>query len=90
MTQIKPYDTVVLLEAIGSFPRGTKGAVVEIYTQPYQAYDIEIVMDSGQTVDILEAVQPNQIIRLQDLLQEEGIEVIDDKVIHFKLLFWCP
>jgi len=27
---------------------------------------------------------------MQDLLQEEGIEVIDDKVIHFKLLFWCP
>ncbi|GEM_PF-874371 len=81
MTQIKLYDTVVLLETIDSFPRGTKGAVIEIYTQPQQAFDIEIVLDSGQTVGILESVQPNQIICLHDLLQAEIIHIMLQEIL---------
>ena len=61
MTKAKQYDTVVLRETIGPFPQGEKGAVVEVYTTPYEAYDIEIVTDEGKTKGIAEGVRPEQI-----------------------------
>jgi len=81
MTKLKLYDTVVLLETVGTFRKGTKGAVVEIYTEPYPACDIEVVLDNGQTVGLLESVQPSQFIRLQDLLQEEVIHTILQEIL---------
>jgi len=60
MAKAKQYDTVVLAEAIDRFPRDTKGAVVEVYTTPYEAYDIEIVTDEGNTRGLVEAVRPEQ------------------------------
>ena len=61
MAKVKRYDTVVLLETIGGFQKGDKGAVVEIYTTPYEAYDIEIVTDEGKTKGLLEGIRPQQI-----------------------------
>ena len=61
MTKAKQYDTVVLLEAINGFQKGEKGAVVEVYTTPYEAYDIEIVTDEGTTKGLIEAVRSEQI-----------------------------
>ena len=49
MTKAKRYDTVVLLEAVDGFQKGETGAAVEVYTMPYEAYDIEIVTDEGKT-----------------------------------------
>ena len=61
MSKAKRYDTVVLLEAINGFQKGEKGAVVEVYTTPYEAYDIEIVINEGITKGLIEAVHPEQI-----------------------------
>jgi Domain of unknown function (DUF4926) len=61
MTKARLYDTVLLLEDIGSIPKGAKGAVVEVYTTPYEAYDIEVVTDAGSTEGLAEAVRPQQI-----------------------------
>ena len=61
MTKVKRYDTVVLLEPIGSFQQGEKGAVVEVYTMPYEAYDVEVVTDAGKTKGLIEGVRPEQI-----------------------------
>jgi hypothetical protein len=61
MTKAKRYDTVVLLEPIGAFQKGEHGAVVEVYIMPYEAYDIEIVSDEGQTLGLVEGVPPEQI-----------------------------
>lgn len=61
MTKAKRYDTVVLLEAINGFQTGERGAVVEVYTTPYEAYDIEIVTDEGATKGLIEAIRPEQI-----------------------------
>ena len=61
MTKAKRYDTVVLLEVINGFQKGEKGAVVEVYTTPYEAYDIEIVTDEGTTKGLVEAIRPEQI-----------------------------
>ena len=61
MTKAKRYDTVVLLEALNGFRKGEKGAVVEVYTTPYEVYDIEIVTDKGTTKGLIEAVRPEQI-----------------------------
>ena len=61
MTKATRYDTVVLLEAINGFQKGEKGAVVEVYTAPYEAYDIEIVTDEGTTKGLVEAIHPEQI-----------------------------
>lgn len=64
MTKVNQYDTVVLQEAVGAFHRGDKGAVVEVYTTPYEAYDIEIVTDEGITQGLLEGLSPEQIEKL--------------------------
>ena len=61
MAKAKRYDTAVLLEAIGMFQQGEKGAVVEVYTTPYEAYDIEMVTDAGKTKGVAEGVRPEQI-----------------------------
>ena len=61
MTKAKRYDTVVLLEAINGFQKGEKGATVEVYTTPYEAYDIEIVTNEGTTKGLIETVRPEQI-----------------------------
>jgi hypothetical protein len=61
MTKVKRYETVVLTEPIGNISSGTKGAVVEVYTAPYEAYDIEIVNDEGETAELLEGVSPDQV-----------------------------
>jgi len=61
MTKAKRYDTVILLEPVGRFQKGEKGAVVEVYTTPYEAYDIEIVTDEGKTQGVVEGVRPEQI-----------------------------
>ena len=61
MTKVKRYSTVVLLEAIDGFQKNQKGAVVEVYNAPYEAYDIEIVTDEGKTLGLLEAVLPTRI-----------------------------
>ena len=58
---MKRYETVVLREAIGGFRKGELGAVVEVYTTPFEAYDVEIVADDGTTRGLLEAVRPSQI-----------------------------
>ena len=63
MTKASQYDTVVLRESIGSFHQGEKGAVVEVYTTPYEAYDVEIVTDEGTTKGLLEGIRPDQIER---------------------------
>jgi len=60
MAKAEHYDTVVLEGTIDRFPRGTRGAVVEVYTTPYEAYDIEVVTDEGKTRGLLEAVRPEQ------------------------------
>jgi len=46
---------------IDRFQKGEKGAVVEVYTAPYEAYDIEIVTDEGKTKGLVEGVRPEQI-----------------------------
>jgi Domain of unknown function (DUF4926) len=61
MPKAQRYDTVVLLEPVGAFQKGEKGAVVEVYTTRYEAYDIEIVTDAGQTKGLAEGVRPEQI-----------------------------
>jgi len=61
MTKAKRYDTVILLEPFDGFQKGEKGAVVEVYTTPYEAYDIEIVTDEGKTKGLAEGVRPEQI-----------------------------
>jgi hypothetical protein len=61
MTMAERYDTVLLLEPIGAFQKGEKGAVVEVYTTLYEAYDIEIVTDDGKTKSIAEGVRPEHI-----------------------------
>ena len=70
MMKAKQYDAVVLLEAINGFQKNEKGAVVEVYTTPYEAYDIEIVTDEGTTKGLIEAVRPEQIeivLAIQDV-----------------------
>jgi len=61
MAKARRYQTVALREAIGDFPKDEVGAVVEVYTSPYEAYDIEIVSNGGQTKGLIEGVRPEQI-----------------------------
>ena len=61
MTKAKRYETVILTEAISGHSPGAKGAVIEVYTNPFEAYDIEIVDDYGHTKGLLEGILPEQI-----------------------------
>ncbi len=60
MPKAKRYDRVVLLESVGDFPQNAWGAIVEVYTTPYEAYDIEIMTDDGRTMGLADAVLPEQ------------------------------
>jgi hypothetical protein len=60
MLKAKRYDKVVLLESVDNFPKDAWGAVVEVYTTPYEAYDIEIMTDDGRTIGLADAVRPGQ------------------------------
>ncbi len=51
----------MLLEAVNGFQKGEKGAVVKVYTTPYEAYNIEIVTDEGTMKGLVEAARPEQI-----------------------------
>ena len=77
MTKAKQYDTVVLLEAINGFQTGEKGAAVEVYTTPYEAYDIEIITNEGITKGLIEAVLPEQIEVVTDV-RFSSIHIEDD------------
>jgi hypothetical protein len=61
-TNIKLLDVVELLEGIPEegLDAGAKGTVVEIYTTPNLAYEIEFCNDCGETVAML-ALLPDQI-----------------------------
>jgi ribosomal protein L24 len=78
MPKAKRYDTVVLLESIGAFQKGEKGAVVEVYTTPYEAYDIEIVTDEGRTKGLAEGVRPEQIIEVPAKVRFSSIRLEAD------------
>ena len=96
MTKAKRYDTVILTEAIDSFARGEKGAVVEVYATPHEAYDVELVGDDGRTKGLLEAVRPEQLevaaaagtgVRFAAIRLEEGgtsaaVQFSDGKELH--------
>ena len=96
MTKAKRYDTVRLTEDIGSFPKGEKGAVVEVYATPYEAYDLELVGDDGRTKGLLEAVRPEQLeilvragtgVRFEAIRLEAGgtsaaVQFSDGKELH--------
>ena len=75
MMKAKQYDTVVLLEAINGFQKSEKGAVVEVYTTPYEAYDIEIVTNDGTTKGLIEAVRPEQIEVIPTILTEVDLKI---------------
>ncbi len=88
MPKAKQYDGVVLLESVGEFSKGSWGAVVEVYTTPYEAYDIEIMTDEGRTIGLADAVLPEQFelkkgdsppsaVRFQSIqLEEDGSNAV--------------
>ena len=80
MTKAKQYETVMLEEAIDNFPTGEKGAVVEVYTVPYEAYDIEIVTDDGKTKGLLESITPEKFELLNNSVRFEFIQIEDDGI----------
>ena len=66
MPKAKRYDRVMLLESVGDFPKDAWGAIVEAYTTPYEAYDIEIMTDEGRTIGLADAVLPEQFALKKD------------------------
>lgn len=89
MTKARRYETVVLVEPIASFPKGEKGAIVEVYTTPFEAYDVEIVADDGKTKGLVESVRPDQIEVVAGLPDKLHFATIDleAKGSRAKILF---
>lgn len=87
MTKAKRYETVILTEPVDNISAGKKGAVVEVYTTPYEAYDIEIVNDKGETEALLEGVLPTQIITMMSSNPTfAAVDLIADGS-HVKIVF---
>lgn len=87
MMKAKRYETVILTEPIGEHPSGTKGAVVEVYMAPYEAYDIEIVDDNGKTRGFLEGILPEQISLMANPKPTFAAIDLAANGAHLKILF---
>ena len=57
-----PFDCVILLEELPQYGlcKGSQGAVVEVYTRPFEAYDIEFVDGAGNVPKLASALLPEQ------------------------------
>ncbi|MBC8461647.1 MAG: DUF4926 domain-containing protein [Deltaproteobacteria bacterium] len=91
MPKAKRYDRVVLLESVDDFPKDAWGAVVEVYTKPYEAYDIEIMTDDGRTMGLVDAVLPEQFeVKKNDSIPSavhfQSIQLREDRS-HAVILF---
>lgn len=78
MNEPRLLDTVICTE---DFPQaqvltGDLGAIVEIYTQPHLAYEVEFVNPDGTTRALL-ALEPNQVRRLstRDVITTRSLAV---------------
>jgi hypothetical protein len=64
--KVTSFELLQVVELIDDFPskgvtRGMRGAIVEKFETPSEAYDIEIVSADGATEVLLASVRPNQI-----------------------------
>lgn len=61
------YDTVIVLNNYlnEGVLKGESGAIVEVYTQPYEAYEVEFLDEEGKTKAIL-VLQPNELCKYND------------------------
>jgi len=66
-TKAQPFDCVMLVENLTLHAsdtklirHGSRGAIVEAYTEPFEAYDIEFVDESGNIIGLASAVRPEQ------------------------------
>jgi tetratricopeptide (TPR) repeat protein len=55
---------------------GTRGVVVEAYTEPTEAYDVEFEDENGEFVDIA-TVRPEQIANISREALERGFELLE-------------
>lgn len=57
------FDVVILADDLPSenLQAGMKGTVVDIYTKPCEAYEVEFCDNAGRTIAML-ALLPNQLL----------------------------
>ena len=75
-------DVVEILEDLPEYnvKHGERGAVVEVFDEPEEAYMVEFVDDSGTSSRIVDWVRPNQIININTLAKEifeRGIDLLN-------------
>ena len=58
------FDIVVLADDLPDedLQAGMKGTVIDVYTEPCEAYEVEFCDDSGRTIALL-ALLPNQLLK---------------------------
>jgi len=66
MTEARKAQLLDVVEMVEDLPeygvkRGEKGAVIEVFDNPEEAYMIEFVDESGTSSRIADVVRPNQI-----------------------------
>jgi len=61
------YDTVIVLNNYLSegVLKGESGAIVEVYTKPHEAYEVEFLDEQGKTKAIL-VLQSNELCKPHD------------------------
>jgi hypothetical protein len=61
------YDTVIVLNDYlkEGVLRGELGAVVDIYTHPHEAYEVEFVDERGKTKALI-VLQPNELCKYME------------------------
>ena len=65
-------DVVEVLEDLPKYnvKKGERGAVVEVFYEPEEAYMVEFVDESGRSSRIADWVKPEQIKSADDIAQE--------------------
>ena len=79
MTKANRLDVVELVDPVGGFPQGRLGTVVEAYSAPREAYDVELVDGRGRTAALLEGLAPEQIQVVKRREREPATPVVGQR-----------
>ncbi len=72
MSDVTPFAVVRLLSGVPEYgvSPGALAVVLEVHSEPYEAYEVEVVDEAGRTV-FAGAVEPGQCVVVDDLTSGE-------------------
>lgn len=93
VAQLIPFGRVTTYGAIAQY-LGTKGSARMVGWAMNQAHDNTLKVPTHRVVNRIGMLTGKHHFggsnKMQQLLESEGIEIIDNQIVDFKLKFWNP